>query len=135
MTSLISAFRQHSSHQVCSLTGSDAATRRHDQRLRSPWWKQANICHPEAPYYSLCGPANLHRIHFPAHLFPHVLRRLRCDSKRRLSGGQRRATCDALPQHLLYHRNCELGRGLCTKGQIRCLHSGIQVHPLDPRGH
>lgn len=124
-----------SSHELHFCTGSDAATRRHGQRFRSPWWKQANIPHPAAPYYSLCGPANLHQIHFTAHLSPHVLRRLWWDSKGRLPGWQRRAARDTLQQHLLYHWHCELGWGLRTKGQIRHLHTGVQVHQLDPRWH
>uniref|UniRef100_A0A8D2ZCL2 coagulation factor Xa n=1 Tax=Scophthalmus maximus TaxID=52904 RepID=A0A8D2ZCL2_SCOMX len=40
-----------------------------------------------------------------------------------------------LRRHLLCHWHRELGRRLRTQREIRHLHAGVQVHPLDPRRH
>lgn len=128
----------HRNHQLnlCPPpAGPDATARRYGQRLRPSWWGSTAIHHSAAPHDPFCVSVNLHGIHPVKHLHPDVLRRLRRNSEGCLPGWQRRATRHALPRHLLCHWNRELGRRLRAQGQIRRLHPGVQVHPLDPRWH
>lgn len=117
------------------LAGADEAAGRHGQRFRPSRRGSAAVHHLAAPHHALRGSAHLHGIHPVAHLYSHVLRRLRHNSQGRLPRWQRRAARHSLPEHLFRHRHRELGRRLRTQRQIRSLHPGVQVHQLDPGRH